>query len=730
MDSPEIKSTMGEIDRLTGEEQQLVLAIISSSVVKLDTKIDGLGVKVDGLSHQVDMKFEEMKESLLSKMRCMDHPHRLPSRRRANCITASTPPKETQETTSYLSNALQPEVSVEKDLDERFKKVASSGTAKWILDEPLFVAWRENRTPVVRVSGGPGTGKSCLSSYIIKSMTEWCQDRCRGSVAYFFCRNDIPSTQSFTNILKTLAFQIAGADPEYASQIEGACKTPQYLHSVWGAWKKLFDIEHLSREDAEVIYIIIDGVDEAEPQSMADFLEQLNIFLKANREAPKLQFLLAGRPEVEERLNVLDAPIPSIEISAHRNRADIKKYIEYRAASRQARLNLRKKPKEFIAEITTRLTAQCDGMFLWVELMMDEIIQRRGAGDLQNLPKGLPDTYRRILERYTATLEPEELTMLNELIQWITCAKRPLTLDELEGIVKFNCRGCDSSFLENDLRSRYSSLFVVTRTDGLTDAEIRESKRLDALPNSSGESASDGINSDNELELDIIESNPKTTTVRLRHASLKDFFLSDKNQPPKAGMRLEQSNINLTLSCLAIICNKGGGGLEKVEAEGMEEGVADPSGIMNYACQFWCHHLGTINFAALSIEDQAKLLEGVFSVLAVPSVTTRWLTYTLGLIELNPTRWPEVYAREPNPFTKHFFGSANIDGFRKVSLLTDVANNCSPAIVGWIQTFMKGSPHTFLRVLANASAQLWLQSSIDVDKSWCYEFLEACIQMV
>ncbi|KAF8535972.1 hypothetical protein BDD12DRAFT_912475 [Trichophaea hybrida] len=86
LDSPDVQATLAELDRIIGEEQQLVLAVISSGVVKLDNKVDDLGVKVDVLGQKLDMKFEELKETMLSNIRGKDIPALLCSYTRRKCI--------------------------------------------------------------------------------------------------------------------------------------------------------------------------------------------------------------------------------------------------------------------------------------------------------------------------------------------------------------------------------------------------------------------------------------------------------------------------------------------------------------------------------------------------------------------------------------------------------------------------------------------------------------------
>jgi hypothetical protein len=51
-------------------------------------------------------------------------------------------------------------------------------------------------------------------------------------------------------------------------------------------------------------------------------------------------------------------------------------------------------------------------------------------------PKGLADTLRQVLERFSKTLQEDEIADLNTLLAWVVCAKRQLTLGELDNVMK------------------------------------------------------------------------------------------------------------------------------------------------------------------------------------------------------------------------------------------------------------------------------------------------------
>lgn len=90
-------------------------------------------------------------------------------------------------------------------------------------------------------------------------------------------------------------------------------------------------------------------------------------------------------------------------------------------------------------EIETKLIERADGMFLCVDLMTKELATAHKVQQIDRIlaesPKGLWNTLRHTLKRLSNTMTEEEVADFNELLAWIVCARRPLTLTELEFIM-------------------------------------------------------------------------------------------------------------------------------------------------------------------------------------------------------------------------------------------------------------------------------------------------------
>ncbi|KAF8242656.1 hypothetical protein K440DRAFT_671281 [Wilcoxina mikolae CBS 423.85] len=86
-------------------------------------------------------------------------------------------------------------------------------------------------------------------------------------------------------------------------------------------------------------------------------------------------------------------------------------------------------------EIIASLADNADGMFLWVVFQIADICEESTTDGiraaLRNLPKDLPETYQRALEKIHKRITSDAL-MAKKTFQWIICAKRPLFMDELK----------------------------------------------------------------------------------------------------------------------------------------------------------------------------------------------------------------------------------------------------------------------------------------------------------
>lgn len=182
-----------------------------------------------------------------------------------------------------------------------------SGTGDWIKAEPLYQKWIKEETPILWILGGPGAGKSFLSSKIISHLQEVhpqdAQRPSRVSVAYFYIKEDDQQIRFVNAILKVLALQLATSDAVFRNFAADVCKSPENIGTAKRTWDNLFMNFFGSRQSRDsAAFVLIDGLDEAPVKQREIFLQLLYSLEQArsrgSTENPRLQFAVVGRPEV------------------------------------------------------------------------------------------------------------------------------------------------------------------------------------------------------------------------------------------------------------------------------------------------------------------------------------------------------------------------------------------------------------------------------------------------
>jgi hypothetical protein len=124
-------------------------------------------------------------------------------------------------------------------------------------------------------------------------------------------------------------------------------------------WNDFLAAEYGATSESQ-LFLVFDGIDEAERQEFTEFLKLLSrSVLQGNR----IQILLVGRPEMNPiiRERFVKSPFETIEVSSAVNIDDIRQFSQARYDE------LIKVPKSLRGlrhKVTETLTEKADGMFL------------------------------------------------------------------------------------------------------------------------------------------------------------------------------------------------------------------------------------------------------------------------------------------------------------------------------------------------------------------------------
>ena len=254
------------------------------------------------------------------------------------------------------------------------------GTGNWIKEEPLYKAWINEEEPILWIFGGPGAGKSFLSSKIVSNLLDLhAQDSdhpARISVGYFYIKESDERLRSVNAIFKSVALQLANDNPVYKKHVVNVCESRDRIGTAKSTWQNLFLDFFGSQQNADsAAFVVIDGLDEAPKAEREMFLELLRSLedypsLRSSKR-PRLSFAIVGRPELRDTIAYIwESRTVFIEVSAAKNRADIEGYINDGIgkvrALKNKRIPLRDREK-LRADIVNKLKEGANGMFLWVK---------------------------------------------------------------------------------------------------------------------------------------------------------------------------------------------------------------------------------------------------------------------------------------------------------------------------------------------------------------------------
>lgn len=145
-----------------------------------------------------------------------------------------------------------------------FRDQWAEGTSDWILREKAYMDWfqgEDSGPHLLWLSGGAGTGKSVMSSFIIYTLVE--QGIC---CQYFFIRSGDQKKRTLSLLLRTIAYQIAQSLPEFSSRVlELAHQAIDFNTADPNTiWERVFKSVLFQMEGMPPLYWIIDGLDEAD----------------------------------------------------------------------------------------------------------------------------------------------------------------------------------------------------------------------------------------------------------------------------------------------------------------------------------------------------------------------------------------------------------------------------------------------------------------------------------
>ncbi|EPS39679.1 hypothetical protein H072_6496, partial [Dactylellina haptotyla CBS 200.50] len=201
------------------------------------------------------------------------------------------------------------------------------------------------------------------------------------------------------------------------------------------------------------VYIVMDGIDEFSTNDKLELLLFLKRLLQAKPDY--LKILLSSRSDVDTP-RILDIT-HHIPMTAETHRPDLESYINDELEDKCPNLALY--PTQLKDEIKSTLLKGADGMFPWVHFQIQDIRNASSSKKikklLQSLPRGLHNTYARIVSRIIAEKDSSEAIMV---FKWLSACLRPLKIMEIRDAISIRVE--DTQYYQ--IRERHSDDFQST----------------------------------------------------------------------------------------------------------------------------------------------------------------------------------------------------------------------------------------------------------------------------
>ena len=298
---------------------------------------------------------------------------------------------------------------------------AYADTYTWIYEDRLgFKAWLQGQDPrpIFWISGKPGSGKSTLMKYALTAATTGLylreNDQTRWILTgYFFHDRGSEVQKTMEGFLCEVLFQMLVRRRDLVPLVHPILRDRYAQKELLGP--AFADVDKLRRalfamacnSDSPInCCIFVDALDEhlGTHRDLTSFLKDLAHLNQDWIPNFRLRFCVASRPE-NHFLDALHG-YPGFAVHEY-TRADIRRYAAGRFRDEHA-FSLDKQQKEITLGLVSQIEAKSDGVFMWVRLVVDELVEGLCEGDtlgelealLSNIPTELSDLYMRVIRRH------------------------------------------------------------------------------------------------------------------------------------------------------------------------------------------------------------------------------------------------------------------------------------------------------------------------------------------
>ena len=269
--------------------------------------------------------------------------------------------------------------------------------------------------------------------------------------------------------------------------------------------------------------------------------------------------------------------------------------------------------------------------------MLDQISHVSRPSDIRNAlkqaPQDLAKMIRHVFERLAGDPNVQK-DDFNEMLTWITFARTPLLLGQMDVILKLRGEiGEGMPDLEDRLRDQFSSFFILEREDKMTTESLQFQNsdihhEIISHEERSSHQASELHNVHQIVEVleeeDYVshpyDSDPKTTRLGFSHASIRDYLVQEgrpitRKYPVDLGIGIDvnKAEHHIAATCLSILCDTE------------HESLFFDNNMLEYAADNFIKHLQNVDRSRLSKKEKEIVIRPLFAIFQSDSIMKRWI---------------------------------------------------------------------------------------------------------
>lgn len=292
---------------------------------------------------------------------------------------------------------------------------------------------------IVRTTNIFCIGKTTIATFIIERASL----PPGSTLLYCLCSQafDLPASEFCTLVFRVFAGQILRKSPDLVLFVYEEFVKKAEIPSL----RVLLPLLRVLLLNLPSSFIVVDGLDECGQAAQALFVKKLDHLLSAQRASEAtltldVKILVSSRDTKTIPNRLRRSPTISLSAEAEHVSRDIKLYIMRNINELKDRFS-----EDQVGHIAQEIVNKANGMFLWVRLVTNTLLEQQSLQDLQDtvhkLPSSLKGLYQTILERIETRADDKQKIYVRNIFTWMVYSREPLQSWEICAALVFSVPG-------------------------------------------------------------------------------------------------------------------------------------------------------------------------------------------------------------------------------------------------------------------------------------------------